>query len=146
GGGGAGGAGGAAGGPGGARGGGRCAVRCGAAGGPLAIDLASDGPHLLIDGAQGTGKTELLRSIAASLAAAERPDRMSLVLVDGGGTERGEGLRPCTELPHVSTYLAASDPVRMREFAQALSSELKRRAEVLGRGDFVSWHAGRAGS
>lgn len=111
--------------------------------GPLAIDLASDGPHLLIDGAPGTGKTELLRSIAASLAAAERPDRMSLVLVDGGGTERGEGLRPCTELPHVSTYLAASDPVRMREFAQALSSELKRRAELLGRGDFLAWHASR---
>ncbi|MFE6778881.1 FtsK/SpoIIIE domain-containing protein, partial [Streptomyces sp. NPDC057676] len=109
--------------------------------GPLAIDLAADGPHLLIDGAPGTGKTELLRSIAASLAAAERPDRMSLVLVDGGGVERGEGLRPCTELPHVSTYLAASDPVRMREFAQALSSELKRRAEVLGHDDFLSWHA-----
>ncbi|GAA4695907.1 FtsK/SpoIIIE domain-containing protein [Streptomyces youssoufiensis] len=112
--------------------------------GPLAIDLAADGPHLLIDGAPGTGKTELLRSIAASLAAAERPDRMSLVLVDGGGVERGEGLRPCTELPHVSTYLAASDPVRMREFAQALSSELKRRAELLGRGDFLSWHAENA--
>ncbi|MBB5935282.1 hypothetical protein FHS42_002332 [Streptomyces zagrosensis] len=114
--------------------------------GPLAIDLAADGPHLLIDGAPSTGKTELLRSIAASLAAAERPDRMSLVLIDGSGAERGEGLRPCTELPHVSTYLAASDPVRMREFAQALSSELKRRAEILGRDDFLAWHAGHSSS
>ncbi|TSB22078.1 FHA domain-containing protein [Streptomyces benahoarensis] len=109
--------------------------------GPLAADLAVDGSHLLLEGAPGTGKTELLRSLAASLAAADRPDLQSLVLVDGGGTERGEGLRLCTELPHVTTYLAASDPVRMREFAQALSSELKRRAEVLGGTPFAEWRA-----
>ncbi|MFK4271052.1 FHA domain-containing protein [Streptomyces milbemycinicus] len=109
--------------------------------GPLAVDLVADGPHLLIGGGPGTGKTELLRSLAASLAAAERPDRLGLVLVDGGGAERGEGLRVCTDLPQVSTYLAASDPVRMREFAQALSSELKHRAELLGDQDFVTWHA-----
>ncbi|MEU1670056.1 FHA domain-containing protein [Streptomyces sparsogenes] len=109
--------------------------------GPLAVDLVAEGPHLLIGGGPGTGKTELLRSLAASLAAAERPDRLGLVLVDGGGAERGEGLRVCTDLPQVSTYLAASDPVRMREFAQALSSELKHRAELLGERDFVTWHA-----
>ncbi|MEU5423510.1 FtsK/SpoIIIE domain-containing protein, partial [Streptomyces sp. NPDC020667] len=109
--------------------------------GPLAVDLAADGPHLLVEGGPGSGKTELLRSLAASLAAADRPDRLSLVLVDGAGAERGEGLRLCTDLPHVSTYLAAADPMRMREFAQALSSELKRRAELLGRLDFAAWHA-----
>ncbi|MER7793833.1 FHA domain-containing protein [Streptomyces sp. NPDC097640] len=111
--------------------------------GPLVVDLVADGPHLLIGGGPGTGKTELLRSLAASLAAAERPDRLGLVLVDGGGAERGEGMRVCTDLPQVSTYLAASDPVRMREFAQALSSELKQRAELLGDQDFVTWHAQR---
>ncbi|MCF3104552.1 FHA domain-containing protein [Streptomyces roseoverticillatus] len=112
--------------------------------GPLAVDLAADGPHLLVEGCAGSGKTELLRSLAASLAAADRPDRLSLVLVDGTGAERGEGLRLCTDLPHVSTYLAAADPVRMREFAQALTSELKRRAELLGRLDFTAWHTQRA--
>ncbi|WP_367140164.1 MULTISPECIES: FtsK/SpoIIIE domain-containing protein [Streptomyces] len=112
--------------------------------GPLAVDLAADGPHLLVEGCAGSGKTELLRSLAASLAAADRPDRLSLVLVDGGGAERGEGLRLCTDLPHVSTYLAAADPVRMREFAQALTSELKRRAELLGRLDFTAWHTQHA--
>ncbi|WNE96931.1 FHA domain-containing protein [Streptomyces luomodiensis] len=131
--------------------------------GPLSVDLAADGPHALIDGAAGTGKTELLRSFAASLAAAERPDRLELILVDGAGagagtgsgavtgtgagtgtatgTGTGEGLRVCTDLPHVSTHLTATDPVRMREFAQALSSELKRRAELLGPLDFTAWHA-----
>ncbi|WFB09189.1 FHA domain-containing protein [Streptomyces sp. LX-29] len=113
--------------------------------GPLSVDLAADGPHLLVNGAAGTGKTELLRSLAASLAAAERPDRLGLVLVDGGGAERGEGLRMCLDLPHVSTYLAASDPVRMREFAQALGTELKRRAELLGPLDFLAWNERQAG-
>ncbi|GAU67936.1 FHA domain-containing protein [Streptomyces sp. NBRC 110611] len=109
--------------------------------GPLCADLAADGTSLLLEGAPASGKTELLRSLAASLAAADRPDLLSLVLVDGGGSERGEGLRVCTDLPHVTTYLAASDPVRMREFAQALSSELKRRAEVLAGTPFADWRA-----
>ncbi|GAA4917486.1 FtsK/SpoIIIE domain-containing protein [Streptomyces coeruleoprunus] len=105
--------------------------------GPLQVDLTSEGPHLLIEGPAGSGRTELLRSVAASLAAASRPDRLGLLLVDGAGGERGEGLGPCTDLPHVTEHLVASDPVRMRAFAQALMAELKRRAELLGRGEFA---------
>ncbi|MFE7141644.1 FHA domain-containing protein [Streptomyces sp. NPDC057644] len=111
--------------------------------GPLSVDLADEGPHLLIEGPPGSGRTELLRAVAASLASAARPDRLGILLVDGSGGEhgeRGEGLLPCTELPHVFTHLVASDPVRMREFAQALGGELKRRAELLGDLDFAAWH------
>ncbi|MFE9649712.1 FHA domain-containing protein [Streptomyces sp. NPDC006365] len=117
--------------------------------GPASVDLAQEGPHLLIEGPSGSGRTELLRSVAASLAAAERPDRLGIVLIDGwdstgGGTAaHGGGLRVCTDLPHVTTYLAAHDPVRMREFAQSLTAELKRRAELLGRLDFTEWHGRR---
>ncbi|MEU0040410.1 FHA domain-containing protein [Streptomyces sp. NPDC006333] len=118
--------------------------------GPLAVDLPAEGPHLLIEGPPGSGRTELLRSIAASLAAAERPDRLGIVLVDGrdstgghGAGQGGEGLRVCTDLPHVTTHLTANDPVRMREFAQSLSAELKRRAELLGRLGFAEWHTHR---
>ncbi|WP_405925292.1 FHA domain-containing protein [Streptomyces sp. NBC_00035] len=113
--------------------------------GPVCVDLAAEGPHLLIEGPSGSGRTELLRSIAASLAAAERPDRLGIVLIDGrdGTGSSGEGLRVCTDLPHVTTHLAANDPVRMREFAQSLSAELKRRAELLGRLDFTEWHTRR---
>ncbi|MFF5895634.1 FHA domain-containing protein [Streptomyces argenteolus] len=106
--------------------------------GPLAVDLADEGPHLLVEGPAGSGRTELLRAVAASLASAARPDRLGILLIDGAG---GDGLAPCTELPHVFTRLVASDPVRMREFAQALGGELKRRAELLGGLDFTAWHA-----
>lgn len=109
--------------------------------GPVSVDLADEGPHLLIEGPGGSGRTELLRAVAASLAAAARPDRLGILLVDGAGGERGESLRPCTELPHVFTHLVASDPVRMREFAQSLGAEVKRRAELLGGLDFAEWHS-----
>ncbi|MQY32102.1 hypothetical protein SRB17_00420 [Streptomyces sp. RB17] len=115
--------------------------------GPLTADLVADGPHLLIEGPAGSGRTEVLRAVVASLAAAERPDRLGIVLIDGRdgvGTSaaHGEGLRVCTDIPHVTTHLVANDPVRMREFAQSLAAELKRRAELLGRTDFAQWHAG----
>ncbi|MER5795378.1 FHA domain-containing protein [Streptomyces sp. NPDC001980] len=116
--------------------------------GPLTADLVTDGPHLLIEGPPGSGRTELLRAVVASLAAAERPDRLGIVLIDGRdgvgtGAGHGEGLRVCTDIPHVTTHLTANDPVRMRELAQSLSAELKRRAELLGRSDFADWHAQR---
>ncbi|MCX5378081.1 FHA domain-containing protein [Streptomyces sp. NBC_00091] len=111
--------------------------------GAVGAELVHDGPHLLVEGPAGSGRTELLRSVAASLAAAARPDRLGLVLLDGAGGERGDGLLPCTELPHVSAHLVASDPLRMREFAQALGAELKRRHELLDGVAFTEWHARR---
>ncbi|WP_460073387.1 FHA domain-containing protein [Streptomyces sp. YKOK-I1] len=117
--------------------------------GPVAVDLAVEGPHLLIEGPSGSGRTELLRAVVASLAAAERPDRLSVLLLDGGdtvgqgATGQGDGLRVCTDVPHVTGHLTANDPVRMREFAQSLSAELKRRAELLGLSDFAEWHTHR---
>ncbi|WP_327283667.1 MULTISPECIES: FHA domain-containing protein [unclassified Streptomyces] len=112
--------------------------------GPVGAELVQDGPHLLIEGPTGSGRTELLRSVAASLSAAARPDRLGLVLLDGAGGERGDGLQPCTELPHVAAHLVAADPVRMREFAQALGAELKRRSELLDGVPFAEWHSRRA--
>ncbi|MFF9715076.1 FHA domain-containing protein [Streptomyces sp. NPDC014603] len=117
--------------------------------GPVVADLAADGPHLLVEGPAGSGRTETLRAVVASLAAAERPDRLGIVLVDGRGTGTAgdgtaDGLGVCTDIPHVTTHLTANDPVRMREFAQSLTAELKRRAELLGRSDFTEWHTGRA--
>ncbi|MER5527155.1 FHA domain-containing protein [Streptomyces sp. NPDC002677] len=118
--------------------------------GPLGADLVTEGPHLLVEGPPGSGRTELLRAMVASLAASDRPDRLGIVLIDGrdgvgtgAGAGLGEGLRVCTDIPHVTTHLSVNDPVRMRELAQSLSAELKRRAELLGRSDFTDWHAQR---
>ncbi|KUO01100.1 FHA domain-containing protein [Streptomyces caeruleatus] len=132
-----------------ALGGRACAVLGAGPRGPVGVDLGADGPHLLVEGPPGSGRTELLRAVVASLAAAERPDRLGVVLIDGrdgvgAGGAHGDGLRVCTDVPHVTTHLTANDPVRMREFAQSLSAELKRRAELLGRSDFAEWHTGRA--
>ncbi|MFJ3158708.1 FHA domain-containing protein [Streptomyces kanasensis] len=113
--------------------------------GPVRVDLTAEGPHLLVEGPAGSGRTELLRAVAASLAAASRPDLLGLLLVDGAGGERGEGLGPCTDLPHVTEHLVASDPVRMRAFAQSLGAELKRRAELLGHEDFTDRYTGPEG-
>ncbi|MER5719970.1 FHA domain-containing protein [Streptomyces sp. NPDC002132] len=134
----------------GALGGRACAVLGAGPRGPVPADLTADGPHLLIEGPPGSGRTELLRAVVASLAAAERPDRLGIVLIDGrdtagkSGGGPGDGLRVCTDVPHVTTHLTANDPVRMREFAQSLSAELKRRAELVGRADFAEWHRHRA--
>ncbi|MFI6349581.1 FHA domain-containing protein [Streptomyces sp. NPDC050560] len=116
--------------------------------GPVGLSLVTEGPHLLVEGPSGSGRTELLRAVAASLAAGDSPDRLALVLIDGrggpgGGASAPEGLRACLELPHAEGHLVAGDPLRMREFAQALSAELKRRAEVLGPAGFAEWHTGR---
>lgn len=100
--------------------------------GPLVTDLA-DGPGpLFVSGGPGSGRTELLCALAASLAVAQAPRDLSMLLVEGAS----ESLRPCADLPHVASYLGAADPVRMREFAQALRAELKRRATLLGHADF----------
>ena len=108
-----------------------------AGGGPLSLDLAGRAGPLLIEGGPRSGRTELLSALAASLAAAQSPRELSLVLVEGAG----EGLRPVAELPHVASYVGATDPLRLRAFAQALREELKWRAAALGEADFA---AGRA--
>ncbi|WP_275936996.1 FtsK/SpoIIIE domain-containing protein, partial [Streptomyces nanshensis] len=99
--------------------------------GSVEAELTAARGHALITGPPGSGKTELLCSLAASLSVGSPPDRLQLVLLDGDGSA-GEGLHTCLELPHAKHHLAASDPGRMREFAQSLSGELKRRAELVG--------------
>ncbi|MFE2629656.1 FtsK/SpoIIIE domain-containing protein, partial [Streptomyces sp. NPDC059374] len=113
------------------------------------VPRAAAGPHLLGEGRPAAGRTAGLRAVVATRAGPERPDRLGIVLIDGrdtagAGGAHGEGLGVCTDVPHVTTHLTANDPVRMREFAQSLSAELKRRAELLGRSDFTEWHTGRA--
>ena len=65
--------------------------------GPFAIDMRADGPHGLVAGTTGSGKSELLQTIVASLAVANRPDAMTFVLIDYKG---GSAFKDCARLPH----------------------------------------------
>ena len=59
------------------------------------LDLDSDGPHALIAGTTGSGKSELLRTLVASLAAGCAPDHLTFVLIDfKGGSAFAECARP----------------------------------------------------
>ena len=57
-----------------------------------------NGPHGLIAGTTGAGKSELLQTLIAPLACMNRPDAMTFVLVDYKG---GSAFKDCVHLPHV---------------------------------------------
>ncbi|MFU0243672.1 FtsK/SpoIIIE domain-containing protein, partial [Streptomyces scabiei] len=65
--------------------------------GPFGIDMRKDGPHGLIAGTTGSGKSELLQTIVAALAVANTPENMTFVLVDYKG---GSAFKDCVKLPH----------------------------------------------
>ncbi|MFI2611465.1 FtsK/SpoIIIE domain-containing protein [Kitasatospora sp. NPDC018619] len=103
------------------------------------------GPHLLIGGARGSGKTELLRTLIASLAVSERPERLTVTIIEGRAVADGQdGLDGCTELPHVTGRVnAAADPRAALLAAEALEDELALRERLFDGLDFASWHAAR---
>ncbi|GAA1241551.1 hypothetical protein GCM10009665_35390 [Kitasatospora nipponensis] len=106
------------------------------------VDLAGPDParhqHLLIGGARGAGKSELLRTLVASLAVGERPDRLQVLLVGG----RDAALAGCAELPHVTAQLdAAADPRRAHLTAESLLEELAHREELFAGRGFTAWYA-----
>ncbi|MFD5564573.1 FtsK/SpoIIIE domain-containing protein [Kitasatospora griseola] len=108
-----------------------------------AVDLAEDGDHLLIGGGPGSGKSELLRSLAASLAVSERPGRLSLLMIDGDRAEDG-GLAGCTDLPHVTDHVnAAEDPRGALLAAERLLDELAHREALFDGLSFTEWHTRR---
>jgi len=63
--------------------------------GVFAVDLRRDGPHALVAGTTGSGKSELLQSLVASLAVGNRPDELTFVLVDYKGGPHSDRARSC---------------------------------------------------
>jgi S-DNA-T family DNA segregation ATPase FtsK/SpoIIIE len=121
----------------------RIPIGTGERGGPVFLDLkeaAQDGmgPHGMIVGATGSGKSELLRTLVLGLAATHSSESLNFVLVDFKG---GATFASLDRLPHTSaviTNLADELPLvdRMHD---ALTGELIRRQEVLRRaGNFAS--------
>ncbi|MEO7234983.1 MAG: FtsK/SpoIIIE domain-containing protein, partial [Lapillicoccus sp.] len=114
--------------------------------GPLEVDLAVDGPHTLVAGTTGSGKSELLQTLVCSLALENRPDEMTFVLVDYKG---GAAFRGCAALPHVVGWVTDLDPHLTRRALVSLSAEVRRRERLLagaGAADLGEYHRRRDAS
>jgi DNA segregation ATPase FtsK/SpoIIIE, S-DNA-T family len=98
--------------------------------GPVTFDLVRDGPHGLIAGTTGSGKSELLQTLVASLAAVNRPDEMVFVLVDYKG---GSAFHSCVDLPHTLGMVTDLDEALSLRALESLAAELRRREHVLAR-------------
>ena len=96
--------------------------------GPLRLDLQADGPHFLVAGTTGSGKSEFLRTLAAALAAAHPPDRVNLLFIDFKG---GSGLRPLAGLAHCVGLLTDLDLDEVGRTLVSLGAEVRRREVLL---------------
>ena len=97
---------------------------------PWPLDLARDGPHALVAGTTGAGKSELLQTLVASLALVNRPDEMVFVLVDYKG---GSAFRDCERLPHTVGMVTDLDAHLTERALASLGAELRRRKSGAGR-------------
>ncbi|MDQ3475025.1 MAG: type VII secretion protein EccCb, partial [Actinomycetota bacterium] len=113
----------------------RVPVGVGAHGQPVYLDLKESarggmGPHGLVIGATGSGKSEMLRTMVTSLVIGHPPEKLALLLVDfkGGATFAG-----FSDLPHMAGMVTnlAADPGLVQRFRDALYGELTRRQRML---------------
>ncbi|MEO7555910.1 MAG: FtsK/SpoIIIE domain-containing protein [Acidimicrobiales bacterium] len=96
--------------------------------GALHLDLVRDGPHGLIGGTTGSGKSELLRSMVAGMASRSDPDHLVFVLVDYKG---GSAFDLCAELPHTVGMVTDLDEHLGERALRSLEAELRHRERVL---------------
>lgn len=97
--------------------------------GPVELDLGPDGSHALVGGTTGSGKSELLQTMVASLAADYPPTRVGFLLVDYKG---GAAFKDAQRLPHCVGVVTDLDEHLTRRVLQALDAEIRRREELLG--------------
>ncbi len=96
--------------------------------GAVEIDLVRDGPHALIAGTTGSGKSELLRTLVASLAAGASPDDLTFVLIDYKG---GSTFDACADLPHTVGLVTDLDERLAERALVSLEAEVRRRERLL---------------
>ena len=96
--------------------------------GPVMFDFLRDGPHLLLGGTTGSGKSEFLRTLVGSLAAAHSPADLQFVFLDFKG---GAGLGVLGGLPHTSSLITDLGGHEMDRTLASLRAELHRREEAL---------------
>ena len=95
--------------------------------GVLTLDLVRDGPHGLVGGTTGSGKSEFLRTLVAGLAARTDPTRLTFILIDFKG---GAAFAACDRLPHTIGTVSNLDERLADRALRALEAELRYRQEV----------------
>jgi S-DNA-T family DNA segregation ATPase FtsK/SpoIIIE len=96
--------------------------------GPLHLDLVADGPHALIGGTSGAGKSELLQSLVTSLAVHHPPTRLNFLFVDYKG---GASSHAFERLPHTVGHVTNLTAGLALRALTSLRAELERRMAVL---------------
>lgn len=96
--------------------------------GTLELDLVRGGPHALVAGTTGSGKSEFLLAWLTALARSHRPDRVSFLLVDFKG---GAAFEPIRSLPHVAGIVTDLDEAEAERAVLSLRAELRHRESVL---------------
>ncbi|MFD1715777.1 FtsK/SpoIIIE domain-containing protein [Amnibacterium flavum] len=94
------------------------------------LDLRSQGPHALVGGTTGSGKSEFLQSWVLGMAAEYSPDRVTFLLVDYKG---GSAFADCVDLPHSVGLVTDLDQHLVRRALTSLRAELRYREHVLNR-------------
>ncbi|WP_373462312.1 FtsK/SpoIIIE domain-containing protein [Arthrobacter agilis] len=95
--------------------------------GPVSIDLVRDGPHLLVAGTTGSGKSEFLRTLVLGLALDQPPEHLALLLLDYKG---GSGLGALASLPHCVGSLTDLSSESTARALTSLRAELRRRERL----------------
>ncbi len=98
--------------------------------GTFSLDLRADGPHALVGGTTGAGKSELLQAWILGMAAAHSPQRVTFLLVDYKG---GSAFRDCVDLPHTVGLVTDLSPHLVRRALASLSAELRYREHLLAK-------------
>ncbi len=95
---------------------------------PMALDLRVQGPHALVGGTTGSGKSEFLQTWIMGMAAEYAPDRVTFLLVDYKG---GAAFAECVGLPHTVGLVTDLTPHLVRRALTSLRAELRYREHLL---------------
>lgn len=93
-----------------------------------AVDIVRNGPHALVAGTTGSGKSVLLQAWCASLALQYSPARLHFVFLDFKG---GATFASLKNLPHTVGCVSDLDIQHARRALRAIDAELQRREELL---------------